>query len=189
MIKDWHEKLLEYFPAREMKSKKHFESLFTEKEKVYKKEEGPEYVLVYLEQQDFIFIDYILVSGSRRSRGTGSRLLDRLKQKNKAIILEVEPENASDPDSLKRIDFYQRNGFKEMGSIQYERIHAVTGELNKMDIYSWAPSPRTDEWVFERMKYVYQEIHAFNSKKLYGKNPQPADDVLQLRKKSFSKAK
>jgi hypothetical protein len=84
-----------------MKSKRHFEVLFHEKQGIYQLEESTGHVLVYFEHSDFIFIDYILVTGNNRGNGRGSKILDQLKRKGKAIILEVEPVTLIDPDSEK----------------------------------------------------------------------------------------
>jgi hypothetical protein len=92
-------KLREYFPAKEMKSREHMQQLFDAKSDAYKLDEGPDYTLVYFEKEDFLFIDYILVSSSSRGSGLGSKVMDRVKKKNKAIILEVDPVSADDPES------------------------------------------------------------------------------------------
>ena len=161
-------RLCDYFPEKEMKSKKHFEALFQEKEGIYQLDEGPDHVLVYFEKSDYIFVDYILVTSTVRGKGTGSIVLDKLKQKEKAIILEVEPVTIIDPDSEKRIRFYEKNDFLKMDSIGYERIHMVTNELNKMDVFVWSPIYRTEQWVHDRMTDIYHEVHAYKSTELYG---------------------
>lgn len=168
-----------------MKSKKHFEILFHEKRGIYQVEESPGHVLVYLEKDEYIFIDYILVTQNKRGNGRGRKILDQLKQKGKAIILEVEPVTLLDPDSEKRIRFYEKNGFLKMESIQYERIHMVTNELNQMDIFCWSPVHRTEQWVYNQMKTVYHEVHAYKATELYNRNPQLVSDVLQLRELTF----
>ncbi|WP_165350634.1 MULTISPECIES: GNAT family N-acetyltransferase [Bacillaceae] len=185
-MSDWYTRLTEYFPEKEMKSKKHFEILFQEKKGMYQLLEGPDYVLVYFEQSDYIFIDFILVGGGSRGKGIGSMVLDHLKKEGKAIILEVEPATVKDPDSEKRIRFYEMNDFLKMNSIQYERIHMVTNELNKMDIFCWSPVHRTEQWVYDKMKAVYDEVHAFKARELYGRNPQPVSDVLWMRELIYS---
>lgn len=45
----WYEKLNEYFPIEEMKSKEHFEILLDEKGNVYHKDESEDHVLMYAE--------------------------------------------------------------------------------------------------------------------------------------------
>jgi GNAT superfamily N-acetyltransferase len=176
----WYTRLTDYFPEKEMKSKKHFEILFHEKQGIYQLDESPGHVLVYFEQSDFIFIDYILVTGNNRGNGRGSKILDQLKRKGKTIILEVEPVTLIDPDSEKRIRFYEKNGFLKIESIRYERIHMVTNELNKMDIFCWSPVHKTEHWVYDQMKAVYDEVHSFKAGELYKRNPQPVSDVLWM---------
>lgn len=181
MMSNWYTRLADYFPEKEMKSKKHFEILFHEKQGIYQLMEGPDYIIVYLEESDFIFVDYILVSGSYRGKGVGSKVLEKIKKKGKAIILEVEPVILNDPDSEKRIRFYEKNGFLKMDSIGYERIHMVTNELNKMDVFCWSPGYINEQWVFDRMQVIYEHVHTYKARELYGCDPQPVSDVLWLR--------
>lgn len=188
MMSDWYARLTEYFPEKEMKSKRHFELLFHEKQGIYQLEESRDHVLVYFEKEDYIFIDFILVARSNRGNGRGGTILDQLKRKGKAIILEVEPVTLIDPDSEKRIRFYEKNGFLKMDSIRYERIHMVTNELNQMDIFCWSPVHRTEQWVYNQMKEIYDNVHAFNARELYGRIPQPISDVLRMRELTYSKA-
>ncbi|MRX74057.1 GNAT family N-acetyltransferase [Bacillus lacus] len=185
---DWYAKLTDYFPANEMKSKEHMEKLFADKQENYLIEEGPESVLIYLEKSDFIFIDYILISGKVRGKGLGGKLIEKVKNKDKAIILEVDPIDPSDADTAKRVNFYKKNGFRKVSSIEYKRIHAVTNELNEMDIYCWSQIPQKDEWVYRKMQEAYQEVHAYKARDFYGKQPQETSEVLTLKKKVYSKA-
>lgn len=178
---DWYSKLTSYFPEKEMKSKQHFELLFQEKQESYKLLEGPDHIVIYLEQPDYIFIDFILVFGNNRGRGRGSIILNELKQRRKAIILEVEPATLKDADSERRIRFYEKHGFLKMESIEYERIHVVTNELNKMDIFCWSPVHTTEKWVYDRIKHTYVEVHAYKIEELYGRNPQHVNEVLWLK--------
>ena len=181
VVKNWYDRLREYFPEREMKSKVHFDLLLQEKKEAYQIMEGTDYLVVYFEQQDYIFIDYILVSGSSRGKGVGTLVMNKLKSKGKAIVLEVEPVSSSDPDSEKRVRFYQRHGFLNIDSIGYERIHVVTNELSTMDIHCWSPKCVTEQWVLDCMKEIYSEVHAFKVKEIFGRDPQPASEVLWLK--------
>src|SRR5699024_10374684 len=103
---NWYEKLNEYFPVEEMKSKAHMEMLLKEKGDVYYKDESPGHVLIYAEFTYFIFIDYIMVYDKTRGQEIGSQLIEKLKRKNKPIILEVVPVNYDDTDTEKRLHFY-----------------------------------------------------------------------------------
>lgn len=177
---EWFLKLREYFPAKEMKSHEHMKQLFIDKDQYYKLDEGPQYTLVYFETDDFLFIDYILVSSSSRGNGLGSKVIDRVKNKNKAIILEVDPVTPEDPESGKRVRFYEKQKFKKAPSISYVRKHPVTGERSEMDIFYWSPEPLSEEWVYEKMKEAYEEVHAFENESFYQKPAQPSEEVLQL---------
>lgn len=66
---NWYEKLSEYFPIEEMKSKEHMEALLKERSDIYHKEEGPHHVMMYAEFDSFIFIDYLFVSKDARGEG------------------------------------------------------------------------------------------------------------------------
>lgn len=179
-MSQWFSNLKEYFPAKEMKSEEHMVCLSKEKKNAYKIETGPEYTLVYYEEPEFLFIDYILISGSSRGNGLGSKLMDSLKQKNKPVILEVDPITPEDPESAKRVRFYERHHFTKVETIQYVRNHPITGERNEMNIFYWSPANITDAWLLERMKKIYEEVHAFQNQKFYSTVPKPASDVLHL---------
>ncbi|MBM7694254.1 GNAT superfamily N-acetyltransferase [Peribacillus deserti] len=185
---EWYSKLREYFPEREMKSEAQMKILFSDKE-TYKRETGPEHVLIYLEKEDFIFVDYILISGKYRGNGMGSTLISRLKKKNKPILLEVEPITPSDPDSKKRVQFYERNSFKKANSIIYQRRHVITDELNDMDIFYWSPERKNEEWVFSKMREVYTEVHSYKAADVYDKEMQKVTEVLSIKEDNWSVAK
>ncbi|WKA53304.1 GNAT family N-acetyltransferase [Planococcus shixiaomingii] len=188
-MESWFSNLRDYFPAKEMKSEKHMKELFAEKPNSYKLDEGPHYTLVYYEKSDFLFIDYILVNSSSRGSGLGSKIIDRVKKKNKMIVLEVDPISQEDPETAKRVRFYQKQNFKKVPSIEYVRRHPITGERSEMDIFYWSPNAESAEWVMEKMKEAYEEVHAFKGLEMYGAPPQVADEVLQLREaKQSSKA-
>ncbi|MRG87081.1 GNAT family N-acetyltransferase [Salinibacillus xinjiangensis] len=175
---NWYEKLSKYFPVEEMKSKEHMETLLEEKGDVYYKDEGKYHVLMYAEFETFIFIDYVYVSKDARGKGIGHKLMEKLKAKEKPIILEVEPIDYEDTDTEKRLHFYQREGFEHAKSIGYTRRSLATNELNDMEILYWSPKHETEEEIFEKMKKMYKNIHTYKDKELYGKSYQPVDEVL-----------
>ena len=136
----WYEKLNEYFPIEEMKSQEHMEALLADFPEIYHKDEGKHHVLMYVEVEDFIFIDYLFVSGESRGQGLGHKLLEKLKEKGKPIILEVEPVNYKDSDTKKRLKFYKREGFQHAKTIGYRRRSLATKEVNVMEILYWSPT-------------------------------------------------
>ncbi|MGC4375399.1 GNAT family N-acetyltransferase [Fictibacillus sp. Mic-4] len=175
---NWYEKLNQYFPIEEMKSKEHMELLLDEKSDIYHKDEGPNHVLMYVETDDFVFVDYLFVSKNARGQGLGRQLIEKLKEKNKPIILEVEPVDYEDSDTVKRQRFYKREGFKHASKIGYRRRSLATNKVNEMEILYWAPCNEDEETIYENMKKTYNDIHRYKNKEVYGKTYEPVHKVL-----------
>ena len=180
----WYEKLNQYFPIEEMKSKEHMETLLKERSEIYHKDEGPNHVLMYVELENFIFIDYLFVSKNARGQGLGNKLLEKMKRKGKPIILEVEPVNYEDSDTEKRLRFYKRVGFEHAESIGYERRSLATNQINKMEILYWAPNNESEKMIFEAMKKTYDLIHTYKDMHFYGESYQPVEEVLTFSKEN-----
>lgn len=177
-ILNWFDKLKEYFPVQEMKSKEHMDLLLKEKGDVYHKDEGPEHILMYAEFKQFIFIDYLYVSSESRGKGLGHQLIEKLKTKQKPIILEVEPIDYEDSDTLKRLNFYQRESFKHAKSIGYNRRSLATNEDSPLEILYWSPTDDNEEEIFQQMRTMYLDIHTYKDEELYGKSYQSVEEVL-----------
>lgn len=58
--------------------------LLKEKGDIYHKDESNKHVLMYVETEDFVFVDYLFVSGSARGEGLGKKLIEQLKKKEQA---------------------------------------------------------------------------------------------------------
>ncbi|WP_223700681.1 GNAT family N-acetyltransferase [Sutcliffiella deserti] len=175
---NWYEKLKQYFPVEEMKSKEHMDILLKEKGNMYHKDEGEHHVLMYAEFDNLIFIDYLFVSKDARGQGLGHKLLDKLKEKKKPIILEVEPVDYEDTDTEKRLKFYKREGFDHAASIGYTRRSLATNEINQMEILYWSPDQQDEEAIYEGMKKTYEQIHTYKDKELYGESYDSVEKVL-----------
>jgi GNAT superfamily N-acetyltransferase len=180
----WYQKLNHYFPIEEMKSQEHMEILLSERSDIYHKDEGPNHVLMYAELDDFIFVDYLFVSKKTRGEGLGHQLIDKLKQKGKPIILEVEPVNYEDSDTEKRLRFYKREGFEHAQSIGYKSRSIATNEVHSMEILYWSPFNESEESIFEAMRQAYSMIHSYKDFQMYGEYLQPTDEVLTFDKES-----
>nr|WP_246879816.1 GNAT family N-acetyltransferase [Bacillus suaedae] len=161
-----------------MKSKEHMELLLKEKADIYHKDEGPNHVMMFVETNDFVFVDYLFVSTKARGQGLGKKLLNTLKEKNKPIILEVEPIDYKDTDSTKRQRFYNREGFKHAQSVGYRRRSLATNEINELEILYWSPTNESERSIFEKMKHTYENIHTYKDKELYGASYEDVDQVL-----------
>ncbi|MGD6775919.1 GNAT family N-acetyltransferase [Sutcliffiella horikoshii] len=175
---NWYEKLNQYFPVEEMKSREHMELLLKERGDIYHKDEGEHHVLMYVELENFIFIDYLFVSKDARGMGLGHKLLDKMKEKGKPVILEVEPVDYEDTDTEKRLRFYKREGFEHATSIGYRRRSLATNEVNAMEILYWSPTNAGEEAIYEGMKATYEQIHTYKDKELYGESYDKVDKVL-----------
>ncbi|EKN65469.1 hypothetical protein BABA_20061 [Neobacillus bataviensis LMG 21833] len=183
----WYEKLNQYFPVEEMKSREHMETLLKERSEIYHKDEGPNHVLMYVELDNFVFIDYLFVSKNARGQGLGHKLMEKMKSKGKPIILEVEPVNYEDSDTEKRLRYYKREGFEHAESIGYERRSLATNEINKMEILYWAPHNESEEMIFAAMKKTYDLIHTYKDQHFYGESYQPVDEVLTFNEEPENK--
>ena len=175
---NWYEKLSQYFPIEEMKSREHMESLLKELPDIYHKDEGRYHVLMYAELDNFVFVDYLFVSKDARGQGLGHKLIEKLKQKGKPIILEVEPVKYEDSDTEKRLHFYKREGFEHAKSIGYMTRSLSTKENFELEILFWAPDGETEEMIFEAMKKTYDMIHTYKDLYFYGESYQPVNEVL-----------
>lgn len=177
----WYEQLNTYFPIEEMKSRRHVEALLEERDDVYHVDRGEHHTLLYVEGEEFVFVDYLLVTAGARGQGLGRQLLDKLKAKGKPILLEVEPEDYQDTDTVKRQRFYAREGFRHAGGVRYRRRSLATGEVNELEVLVWSPDDdATDAEVYRWMRATYEHIHTWRDREFYGKSYQPADEVLTL---------
>lgn len=185
----WYEKLNKYFPDEEMKSQEHIELLLKDKEEIYKKSEDDYHVMMYVEAEDFSFIDYLFVSKEARGKGIGKKMLDKLKARKKPIILEVEPVDYEDTDTEKRQRFYQREGFKHAQSIGYTRRSLATGEVNQMEILFWSPENESEQSIYKKMCHTYETIHTYKDIELYGKPYEAVEEALKYNTKEEKEKK
>jgi GNAT superfamily N-acetyltransferase len=178
----WYQKLNRYFPEEEMKKKEQMEALLKENSH-YKKEESDQYIILYGEYDEFIFVDYILVDKRARGQGIGKAILEDLKNKQKTIVLEVEPIDKDDPDTVKRERFYQDNNFHKATDIDYYRdVGETTPELNQMELYYWSPRGNIGEKaIHDYMIKVYEDIHHFHYDEYFDRETPEPEELVQLR--------
>jgi len=180
-IPAYYARLNDYFPAEELKKPEQLEDL-VKNQPLYRKVEDTNYLLLYAEFSDFIFVDYLLVDSAIRGKGLGSKVMKRLKSLGKAIVLEVEQTDPANPDTIRRRKFYGRHGFKEATGVAYRR-EDPHGQPFEMDILVWSPNHREnvdDEEALDMMATVCEEVHNFRARKYYGRIPADPDEVLSL---------
>src|SRR5699024_6439354 len=180
---NWYEKSSEYFPVEEMKSKRHMDILLKEKGEVYYKDEGPYHVRMFAEFDTFVFIDYLWVSAKARGQGIGHKLIEKLKAKNKRIILEVEPIDYEDSDTEKRLRFYKREGFSHAQSIGYNRRSLATDEETPLEILYWSPYDESEDVIYDQMKKCTKRFIRIRIKKFMESHTNPLKKFYNLMKK------
>ena len=94
-----------------------------------------------------LFVMFLAVDGSLRSKGYGSLILQQLKDKypDQKIIISIEPcdDHAPDLDLRKRRKaFYMRNGYRETGYMMklngvVQEIIITNGAFVKREFYSF----------------------------------------------------
>ncbi len=100
------------FPISELKSYEHFLSYLKNPDYYILKWEDFGYILI-LDVFDYIWVDYLAIFKKYHSMGFGSKILDTLKEnfKNKkGIIFEVEKIDEKIPNTIRRQNFYIKNG-------------------------------------------------------------------------------
>lgn len=177
---DWFNRLKGYFPAEEMKAKEQLEALLRDKPEHYHKDESDLHIMMYAEYAEFVFVDFLWVSEKARGQGIGKKLIQQLKDKKKTILLEVEPVNKEDEDTTKRLRFYFREGFRISDAISYQFQALVSHSETKLDIMYWDEQTKTDQELLNYMTTIYEEIHSYKQKEIYGYEPKATKEVLKL---------
>ena len=67
--------------------------------------------------EDMILLNYFAVASDVRGQGIGSKVISLLavRYSGNRIIIEIEKPDDKKPDTIRRKDFYLRNGFEETG--------------------------------------------------------------------------
>ncbi|MCI3923059.1 GNAT family N-acetyltransferase [Paenibacillus sp. TRM 82003] len=181
----YYEKLTSYFPEHEMKARSQLEALL-ERNEAYGIDETDDYLVLYAELEDCLFIDYLLVADRARGKGVGSRLMRRLQAKaaaeGKTIVLEVEPVDETDEDTAKRLAFYRSHGFRPADRVVYERTDGE-GVPYTLDVLYWCADAESlsQRDIYEQMRRVCRDIHNFRAMRVYGRLPADPDEVLRFR--------
>lgn len=177
---NWYEELKSYFPEEEMKSKAQLDCLLQEKADVYYKDEGTDHIVMYSEFPGFVYIDFLWVSEKSRGKGIGRKVIEKLKSKNKPIIIEVEPADENEPDTVRRLRFYDKLNFRLAESIDYLFQAFLNDSEVRLDIMYWADESMTEKEIFKYMNTVYQEIHSYKVEEFYSVIPKSVEKVVHL---------
>lgn len=100
------------FPLHEQRPRPAQEAVLVEKEYHFEAildEDSFVGLVFYWETSNFIYIEHFAISPALRGRNYGSRALNLLREKEKTLILEIDP--PVEKVSVNRQHFYERLGF------------------------------------------------------------------------------
>lgn len=138
-------------------------------------------VMLYWETEDFVFLEHFTTMPQIRGRGYGARALDLLKAKNKTVLLEIEP--PVDEMSIRRYEFYKRNGFKMNPYYHIQAKYHLGDEDLELKVLSY-PEVLTKEQYRSFYEYMTREIGILPNcaKDITIRPLQNGDDLLQVAK-------
>ncbi len=93
---------------------------------IFNEEEIFSGTVLFWETEDFIYIEHFCVCPEMRNKQIGQKVLALLSERNKTMILEIDP--PIDEISKRRKGFYERCGFKEN---PYDHVHPPYHQGNK----------------------------------------------------------
>ena len=124
--------------------------------------DGDEFVGIafYWESDGFIFLDHFAVAKHLRGSGYGSAVLLILKNKNKQIILEIEPPEA-DSTAAARKKFYERAGFVFNPNIDHVQLRFRKSDAPcRLKIMSYPAALSVQEYTRFRQYIESHVLHA-----------------------------
>ena len=108
--------MVKQFPVDELKSYQDFVDKFSKDYCLYEFYDNEllvGYVVLFIDSE-YLFIDYIAIFKEFHSKGYGTKILKTLKDmfefQKEGCFFEVEKEVESSPNTIKRVNFYKKNG-------------------------------------------------------------------------------
>lgn len=117
------------------------------------------YLLCYI--KDFIWVDYFAVYGKYHSQGYGTKILTTLFEKYhhlKGVYFEVDSPNAHEPNTIRRLRFYEQLGCTNTGLNYYfpNNIKVLKMELLYKALNNKTPNIST---ITANIKEVFDVFH------------------------------
>lgn len=101
-------------------------------------------VMLYWETEDFVYLEHFTTLPELRGRGFGKGALQLLKEKNKVILLEIEP--PQDELTERRYSFYKRNQFVMNPYFHIQAKYHLGDEDLELKIMSYPRVLEKDEY-------------------------------------------
>lgn len=112
-------------------------------------------IMFYWETESFIFLEHFSILPEFRNKGMGAKALNLLKSKGKRLILEIEP--PVDSITIRRYEFYKRNGFVMTPHHHIQAKYHIGDEDLELKILSY-PDALTVEQYLSFQNYMTKEI-------------------------------
>jgi len=114
--------------------------------------------ITYWKLGDFIFVEHFSIVPEFRNGGYGRKVIELfIREMTKPILLEVELPVTD--LAKRRIDFYQRLGFKRWENIEYEQPPYTKNEhAIPMNLMSWG-NVDVEENFTEIRKKIYKKVY------------------------------
>lgn len=164
------------FPPKELKPLCDFEELLGENYRLYECIHGKcraGYFFVF-EMKDYILLDYFAIYKNMHAKGFGSMILSLLRDNfsdKKGCFLEVEKPNEQDINTIRRINFYNKNGAVKL-DIPY--LYPAEDKPFPMDLY-YIPFDGKIVFIDETKKFVKALF-----KCVHKKNPNIENILLEI---------
>lgn len=90
---------------------------------------------------DFAYIEHLAVSPEVRGSGIGGNVIKKLRQLagKREIVVEIEPPTATQPDTIRRRNFYISHGFEVIDTNYVQPPYSP--ELNEVPMHLMATAP------------------------------------------------
>ncbi len=148
--------MLNQFPKNELKTYETFEKLISENKLncfgIYDNDKEVGY-LIYANLSNSIWLDYIAIKKEYHSNGYGKKVISKLDN----CYLEVEKPDINQPNTLRRINFYESLGARKL-NIDY--IYPNNDGGYKMDLYYLGKNLPDKETLFSDIKEVFATLHS-----------------------------
>ena len=138
-------------------------------------------IIFYWDLDDLIFLEHFATKPHLRGNGIGARAIELLKAKGKTILLEIEP--PEDEITIRRFNFYKRNGFVLNNHHHIQAKYHLGDEDCELKILSY-PEEISEERYRKFYEYMTREIGiAPNKSSDFTVRPMSAcDDAFQVAK-------
>lgn len=116
------------------------------------------YVFVF-EAEEFILLDYFAIFKEFQGEGFGSQILTELKKyfvNKKGCFMEVEKPNPQIKNTLRRINFYKKNGAQKL---DLEYFYPSKEGALPLDLYFVGYSKPKNSEIKEFINELFEEIH------------------------------